>query len=283
MRPSWSPRSWRRSEDHRTADARTATRPTTSPRPSRSPSAPRTCPGGSTSPTTRSCRPGTSPTSTPSSPGLGGPNFDQLPINRPHSPVNTTQRDGFGQQAVAEGIAAYNPNSLGGGCPFPARDAGSCNVPRTVSGPRVRVRAQSFSDHYSQATLFWKSMSPPEQDHIVAAFSFELGKCLDEEVKDRMLANLANVDADLVAQVAANLGTPAPSGKPATNIAVTRALAHSVEPGPIAGRVIGMFAADGVDRGVWPRCAAASNGRRHRGGHRPPWGNRSPAPTDRSR
>ena len=66
---------------------------------------------------------------------LGGPNFDQLPINRPHSPVNTTQRDGFGQQAVPEGIAPYNPNSLGGGCPFPAGAAGYVHVPRDVVGP----------------------------------------------------------------------------------------------------------------------------------------------------
>jgi catalase len=179
---------------------------------------------------------------------LGGPNFDQLPINRPHSPVNTTQRDGFAQQAVAEGVAAYNPNSLGGGCPFPAGGAGYVHVPRTVTGPRERVRAQSFSDRYSQATLFWDSMTKPEQDHIVAAFSFELGKCLHEEIKERVLANLANVSADLVAQVAANLGTTAPDGTPATDIEPSPALSLiPSEPGPIAGRVIGVFAADGVD------------------------------------
>ena len=74
---------------------------------------------------------------------LGGPNFDQLPINRPRSPANTTQRDGFGQQAVAEGIAPYNPNSLGHGCPFPAGGAGYVHVPRDVAGPRARRRSPS--------------------------------------------------------------------------------------------------------------------------------------------
>src|SRR5580658_8048029 len=59
---------------------------------------------------------------------LGGPNFDQLPINRPRSPVNTNERDGFGQQAVPEGTAPYNPNSLGGGCPFPVGGAGYVHV-----------------------------------------------------------------------------------------------------------------------------------------------------------
>ena len=179
---------------------------------------------------------------------LGGPNFDQLPINRPRSPVNTTQRDGFAQQAVTEGIAPYNPNSLGHGCPFPAGAAGYVHVPRDVAGPRARVRAQSFSDHYSQATMFWASMSPVEQDHIVGAFSFELGKCRREEIKDRTLANLANVSSVLVERVAANLGKPAPQGGPAGEVTVSAYLSLvPVEPAPIAGRVVGVYAADGVD------------------------------------
>jgi catalase len=179
---------------------------------------------------------------------LGGPNFDQLPINRPHSLVNTTQRDGFGQQAVAEGIAAYSPNSLGGGCPFPAGGQGYVHVPRQVSGPRVRVRAASFGDHYSQATLFWKSMSQPEQAHIVGAFSFELGKCLSEEVKDRVLASLANVDAGLTSAVAANLGKAAPKGRPTRGVVASPALSlMPTAPAPVAGRVVGILASDGVD------------------------------------
>ena len=179
---------------------------------------------------------------------LGGPNFDQLPINRPHSPVNTTQRDGFGQQAVTEGVATYNPNSLAGGCPFPGGTEGYVHVPRPVAGAKMRVRAQSFSDHFSQATLFWESMSPPEKEHITAAFSFELGKCSSEEIKDRMLENLANVDGTLTAGVAANLGRSAPRGKPAKNVIPSPALSLlPAEPSPIAGRVVGVFAAEGVD------------------------------------
>ena len=110
------------------------------------------------------------------------------------------------------------------------------------------MRAQSFSDHYSQATLFWESMSVPEQDHIVGAFSFEPGERLHEEVTDRVPANVASVSADLVARVAANLGTSTPEGTPATNMEPSPALSLvPSQPGPIAGRVIGIFAADGVD------------------------------------
>jgi catalase len=179
---------------------------------------------------------------------LGGPNFDQLPINRPHSPVNTTQRDGFAQQAVHEGTTPYNPNSLGGGCPFPAGIAGYVSVPRVVTGPRIRKRASSFSDHFSQATLYWESMSAPEQDHIVGAFSFELGKCLSEEVRDRMLANLANVSSELAKRVAAALGKPSPRAKPVQSVKSSPALSLvPMEPGPTAGRVVGVYAQDGVD------------------------------------
>jgi catalase len=179
---------------------------------------------------------------------LGGPNFDQLPINRPQSSANTNHRDGFSQQTVPEGIAAYTPNSIGGGCPFASGAEGFVAAARTLSGTRARVRAQSFSDHFSQATLFWNSMSAPEQDHIVGAFSFELGKCLAPEIKDRMLANLSRVHADLCRQVAQNLGLKAPRSRVAEplNPSPVLSLIPSA-PGPIAGRMIGVLAADGVD------------------------------------
>jgi len=91
-------------------------------------------------------------------------------------------------------------------------------------------------------------MSEPEQDHIAAAFSFELGKCLHEEITGRVLANLANVSAALAARVAASLGQKAPRGKPATGVKPSPALSLlPTEPAPVAGRVIGVLATDGVD------------------------------------
>ncbi len=179
---------------------------------------------------------------------LGGPNWQQLPINRPRSPVHTTQRDGFGQHAIHEGVAPYNPNSLDGGAPFPNHDRGYVHVPRTVTGRIVRERPLSFSDHFTQATLFWNSMTPPERDHIVGAFSFELGKCVRPEVRERMVANLANVDPELCARVASHLGLPVPSGDPAPDAGSSAALSMlPVAPGPITGRTVGVLAGDGVD------------------------------------
>ncbi|MEO5843029.1 MAG: catalase [Acidimicrobiales bacterium] len=192
---------------------------------------------------------------------LGGPNFNQIPINRPLAQTNTNQRDGFGQQAIHEGVAPYTPNSLGGGCPFHAGADGLRALPRAVSGEITRERPQSFDDHYSQATLFWNSMSPTEQDHIVGAFSFELGKCVKEEVRARMLANLANVAGELCERVATNLGMDTPAGAPATDAGTSPALSQLPAPsGPITGRTVGVLVADGVDAaGVESLRAALEN------------------------
>ncbi|MFC7455713.1 catalase [Brachybacterium sp. GCM10030267] len=144
---------------------------------------------------------------------LGGPNFTQLPINRAHAPVNDMLRDGYGQQGDHAGVAPYQPNSLDGGCPFIAGHAEGAleDVPvRIPEGVKERELSASFEDHFSQARLFWRSMSPVEQDHIVDAYSFELGKCYEPTIRERQLQCLANIDSELCARVAAALGLPAP-------------------------------------------------------------------------
>ncbi len=145
---------------------------------------------------------------------LGGPNFTQIPINRPHAPVNDMLRDGFHQDAVHGGVAPYKPNSLDGGCPFFAggpRDHAFVDVPaRVEESVKTREAPASYDDHYSQVRQFWLSMTPPEQEHIVASYTFELAKCFEQAVKERQLLALANIDPDLCAQVAAGLGLPAP-------------------------------------------------------------------------
>ncbi|MEV6415809.1 catalase [Kribbella sp. NPDC051718] len=182
---------------------------------------------------------------------LGGPNFTQLPINCPHAAVNDNLRDGMHQTAVPRGIAPYLPNSLGAeGEPVPAEPAEGAfvHVPREVSGPKVRENPLSFTDHFSQASLFWASMTEVERAHIIEAFTFELGKCYEQPIRERMLTVLANVDAELCAAVAAGLGLPAPAGTPATDPVPSPALSQIVStPGPITGRVIGVVAADGAD------------------------------------
>jgi catalase len=181
---------------------------------------------------------------------LGGPNFAQLPINRPHCPVNDLLRDGMHQSAIHTGIAAYHPNSIDGNQPRLASEAdhGYVQTPRPIAGAAVRANPVSFDDHYSQATLFYRSLNAVEQAHVVEAITFELGKCYEQAIKERELAVLANVDAQLCAQVAAGLGLPAPEGKPATDVTPSAALTQIViEPGPITGRSIGIIADNNSD------------------------------------
>jgi catalase len=174
---------------------------------------------------------------------LGGPNFTQLPINRAHCPVNDMLRDGMHQTAVHTGMAPYLPNAIDSE-PLVADEAhgGYLQTPRPIEGVAVRANPVSFSDHFSQATMFFRSLSPVEQAHVVEAFTFELGKCFEQHIKERELEVLANVDAGLCELVAAGLGLPAPVGSPATDTVLSPALSQIVtEPGPIAGRKIGVI------------------------------------------
>ena len=177
---------------------------------------------------------------------LGGPNFNQIPINRPIAPVNDNNRDGFMQQAVHEGVAAYTPNSLGAGCPFAKPDETAyTHPPHDVAGPKIKLRPASFDDHFTQATLFYRSLTPTEQKHIAGAFSFELAKCVSSGIHTRMVGNLAQVDADLAEQVAAHLGIDVPDGSPVEPALLSGALSlDRQEPGSVEGRIVAVIADD---------------------------------------
>jgi catalase len=142
---------------------------------------------------------------------LGGPNFHEIPINRSVSPVHNNQRDGHMRQTINKSRAAYEPNSLGGGCPFQAGAdmGGFISYAEKISAPKVRERAEKFFDHFSQARLFFNSQADIEKDHIVSAFRFELGKVEVPEIRERMVAILNQIDANLAERVANGLGLPA--------------------------------------------------------------------------
>ncbi|MDO3685040.1 catalase [Micromonospora sp. C28ISP2-4] len=175
---------------------------------------------------------------------LGGPNFTQIPINRPHADVNDMFRDGFHQHAVHAGVAPYRPNSLDGGNPFPAgdREHAFVDTPVTVAeAPKVRAAPASFDDHYTQVRLFWQSMSPVEKEHIIRAYTFELGKCYHQAIKERQLQCLANVDPVLCEQVAIGLGLPVPQPTvPLADVQPSPALSQVGREWPADGRMVGI-------------------------------------------
>ena len=139
---------------------------------------------------------------------LGGPNFHELPINRPVCPFHNNQRDGYGRQTINVGQVSYHKNSLAGNTPTPVSEAegGYTHYQEKIEGRKIRARSDSFKDHFSQATMFWNSMSEPEREHIISAFSFELGKCKEKSVRIQAVEMFANVDFDLASKVAENLG-----------------------------------------------------------------------------
>ncbi|CAN5727014.1 catalase HPII [soil metagenome] len=187
---------------------------------------------------------------------LGGVNFHEIPINSPIAPVHNNQRDGLHRQAIARGRVAYEPNSLGGGCPFQAGARnGFTSFPERVADDKVRGKPELFADHYSQATMFYNSQSPVEQDHIVGGFRFELTRVQTQAVRERVLALLVNVDAGLAAKVAAGLGVEVPAAlplaltQPAATYEPSAALSLFAHPGDgtIKTRRIAILVAPGVE------------------------------------
>ena len=190
---------------------------------------------------------------------LGGANFHEIPINAPIAPVHNNQRDGMHRQAIHRGRVSYEPNSLGGGCPFQAGAAGfvSFAEPREAADHKVRGKAERFADHYTQATLFWNSQTAVEKQHIINAFRFELSRVQTPAIRERMVSGLMNVAAELATAVAKGLGIrtmPAPMPKVLARdvtpeVSESPALSLFARPGDgsIEARRVAILVADGCD------------------------------------
>ncbi|WP_294285061.1 catalase [uncultured Sphingomonas sp.] len=198
---------------------------------------------------------------------LGSVNFHQLPINSAKGraaaagcPFMNQQRDGHMQMAVPKGRANYEPNSLaqageeGGAREDP--DGGYKTFPSDEQGQKLRIRPESFADHYSQARMFFRSMDPAEQAHIASALVFELSKVSLEHIRIAMMANLRNVDEDLAQRVADGLAMDLPpaskTAAPVLDMAPSPALRiirGPLEKHTLEGRTVGVLIADGTDAG----------------------------------
>lgn len=185
---------------------------------------------------------------------LGTPNFHQLPINQARCPVANFQRDGQMQMQVPTGRVAYEPNSLGSRLPRESPERGFNSLPLEETGPKQRLRPESFADHYSQARLFFRSMTAPEQSHMINALAFELGKVETGAVRDRVLSHLVLVDETLAQAVADKLGVAAGSISAATPARTPQDLPPSPtlsqvasRAGGLKGRHLAMLVAEGAD------------------------------------
>lgn len=200
---------------------------------------------------------------------LGSPNFHEIPINRSINTVHNNQRDGHMRQQIVKGKVSYEPNSIGGGCPFQAmmKDGGFSSNNERVDGHKIRARSDSFVDHYSQAKMFLNSQSEPEKNHLQDALIFELSKVTIPEIRERVVGQLAFIDAELAANVAKKVGVkvkkldmpnqsiPADADpaslqseerEPETKSSEALSMKNTVKD-TIESRVIGFIMADGVN------------------------------------
>jgi len=195
---------------------------------------------------------------------LGGPNFHEIPINTPVAQVHNNQRDGAHRQAINRGRVSYEPNSLGGGCPFQAGVAGFVTASSVqlaaqreeVFQDKVRGKPEKFADHYSQAQLFWRSQTVAEKRHIIAAFRFELSRVTVPAVRVRVVSQLVNVDPQLARGVADGLGIPVPQAQPMaldtpvrSEVEASPGLSLFARPGhaKAAGRRVALLVVPGIE------------------------------------
>lgn len=194
---------------------------------------------------------------------LGSPNFTHLPINAPKCPFAHFQQDGHMAMRNPVGRANYEPNSWGMG-PREEPQRGFRSFADAEEGQKVRLRAESFADHYSQARQFFNSQTPPEQRHIAMALTFELSKVQTPAIRERMVSHLLNVDEALATTVADKLGipkmpNPANAAVPPRDDLEPSPALSIIKNGPesFRGRKVGVLVSDGMDAAMFEQLRSA--------------------------
>ena len=146
---------------------------------------------------------------------LGGPNFAQIPINRPISEVHNNQRDGWHQHMINKGPVSYMKSSIDDQSPYyeSPENGGYEHYQEKIDAEVIKARDDSFRDHFSQATAFYKSISEVEREHIINAFSFEISKVKREEIRQNVVDMFANVDKKMAEEIAKNVGCEKPDAE----------------------------------------------------------------------
>ena len=177
------------------------------------------------------------------------------------------QQDGHMAMVNPKGSLNYEPNSFGGPRENPSK--GFSSYPAEEHGPKKRIRSATFSDHYSQARQFYISQTPVEQGHMVNALIFELSHVQKPEIRERVVANLENIDKGLAKRVATGLGIktmpePAKAARPTIMNLPPSPELSILENGPktFKDRKLGILVSDGVDAKLLAalKTAAANEG-----------------------
>ena len=195
---------------------------------------------------------------------LGGPNFNEIPVNQPKCPWANLQRDGHMRMRVATGRVSYEPNTLAPEAPRAEPSRGFTGLTRAENGDTMRIRPKSFADHYNQARMFFLSQTEAERNHIVAALVFELSKVETPAVRERVVSHLLHVDEGMAKRVAAGLRIGKAIEPAATKVPARRQIKTSPAlsiigkaPQTLKGRVVALLVSDGVDCGLIEALRAA--------------------------
>ncbi|HSL30423.1 MAG TPA: catalase-related domain-containing protein, partial [Anaerolineales bacterium] len=204
-------------------------------------------------------------------------NFAEIPINQPRCPVFNNNQDGFMRHTGFQRRVNYEPNSLNQGHPRQAtvQEHGFVSYPEATGGQKVRERSESFGDHFTQATLFWKSLSEVEKTHLVEAIHFELGKVKHMHIRERMVQLFANVDTELAERAARGIGvmditgdlgylaeSPAPKpnerrGAARPGVSTALSMENPDNPKSAKTRKVAILIADGFDHNAVMQMKAA--------------------------
>ena len=185
---------------------------------------------------------------------LGGPNFHEIPINKPLAPIHNNQRDGYHRQTINQGKVSYHKNSIAFNTPTPISETegGFAHYQEKVEGKKIRARSESFKDHFSQAIIFWNSMSPVEKIHIIDAFSFEVGSVKDKTIRQKVVDMFANVDGYLASNIAYNIGVNPPNNPISKETKIYPSLSQENTVTKLQTRKVGVIITEGFTDDLLP-------------------------------
>jgi len=177
-------------------------------------------------------------------------NYEELPVNRPIAEVDNNYRDSYGKYPIESDEVHYHNNSLADNTPSetPPEQGGYENYPGKVEGHVTREHpSDSFADYYSQARIFWNSLSAPEKQDLVESFSFHIGSVKDKGIRQKNVELWGNVDTEMATMIAENIGVDAPKTKHVDVDTSYASLSQLNSPHSAMTMKVGVLLGDGFD------------------------------------
>jgi catalase len=142
-----------------------------------------------------------------------GPNYNQLPVNRPLSEVHNYNKDGPMRFSHNDAQPVYAPNSYGG----PHADSQRYHDPGWLveAGEIMRtayVAHKDDTDFIQPGTLYREVMSPADRDHLADNIVWHLSQGVERHIQERAVKDYwTKVDSDLGTRIAHGLGLLTPA------------------------------------------------------------------------